>query len=278
MPPLGQHGGTLGLPALVWKGTPAQMLCSAAGVLGRGWSEGHGWVQPPGSCARSGGHVPLHPQMCALVLCCAPGVWQGHFPVAVWALHACAGSICHPEAKLTVRQGGERQNPQGKGFSSEAAVTSPRPRTSSAPQPPPGVRSRAGRAPSHSFVLQQGCSGGKSISGLKLPAGAHAHPLGGSQLSPVAWWAAGHGAVPRSTCLVMLRETPLETLFLWIFCCLEALEISVTAQLPLPALPPTSPARVTPRSPHLRLSSAALPCPGQDPPAHQHGVYLEIKG
>lgn len=164
MPPLGQHGGTLGLPALVWKGTPAQMLCSAAGVLGRGWSEGHGWVQPPGSCARSGGHVPLHPQMCALVLCCAPGVWQGHFPVAVWALHACAGSICHPEAKLTVRQGGERQNPQGKGFSSEAAVTSPRPRTSSAPQPPPRVRSRAGRAPSHSFVLQQGCSGGNSIS------------------------------------------------------------------------------------------------------------------
>lgn len=104
-----------------------------------------------------------HPQMCALVFCCAPDTWQGHFPVVFGALHACAGSICHPEAKLTARQGGERQNPQGKGFSSEAVVTSPRPRTSSAPQPPPGVRSRAGRAPSHSFVLQQGCFRGKSI-------------------------------------------------------------------------------------------------------------------
>lgn len=53
-----------------------------------------------------------HPQMCALVFCCAPGTWQGHFPVVFGALHACAGSICHPEAKLTARQRGERQNPR----------------------------------------------------------------------------------------------------------------------------------------------------------------------
>lgn len=48
--------------------------------------------------------------------------------------------------------------------------------------------------------------GRASLFGLKLPVGAHAYPPGGLQLSPVAWWAAGHGAVPRPTCSVMLKQ------------------------------------------------------------------------
>lgn len=48
--------------------------------------------------------------------------------------------------------------------------------------------------------------GKASLFGLKLPVGAHAYPPGALQLSPVAWWAAGHGAVPRPTCSVVLKQ------------------------------------------------------------------------
>lgn len=48
--------------------------------------------------------------------------------------------------------------------------------------------------------------GRASLFGLKLPVGAHAYPPGGLQLSPVAWWAAGHGAVPRPMCWGMLKQ------------------------------------------------------------------------